>query len=155
MYAHVIILFIQSEQTLNYFLIWWNGFIGSWLRIADFPSSGFEWLLTLRHNFAWNAVSGGYCFFQAPWDQDGFSIAQYMYIHFIMLPYHHRRIHCIISIQFVYPPILSSADTLYIFAFFQMLLNGHDKYAKSYLRLMLFSGCNFEGKFLYFPFKRG
>ena len=97
-------------------------FIGSWLCIADFPSSGFEWLLTLRHNFAWNAVSGGYCFFQAPWDQDGFSIAQYMYIHFIMLPYHHRRIHCIISIQFVYPPILSSADTLYIFAFFQMFI---------------------------------
>ena len=29
-----------------------------------------------------------------------------------------------------------------------MLLNGHDKYAKSYWKLMLFSGCNFEGKFL-------
>ena len=87
----------------------------------------------------------GHCFFQASWDQDGFSIAQYMYI---MLPYHHWRI--IIFIQFVYPPILSSADTLCIFAFFQMLLNGHDKYAKSYFRLMLLSGCNFEGKFLTF-----
>ena len=47
-------------------------------------------------------------------------------------PYHYRRKHCIIDIQFVYPPILSSADTLYIFAFSQMLLNGHDKYNKSY-----------------------
>ena len=37
---------------------------------------------------------GGSVFFQTPWDQDGFSIAEY--IQFIILPYHHRRIHCII-----------------------------------------------------------
>ena len=69
---------------------------------------------------------------------------------FFMLPYHHRRIHCIIYIQFVHSLILSSADRLYIFAYFQMLFNGQDKYAKSYWRLMLFSGCNYEGKFLTF-----
>ena len=124
------------------------------LCIADFPSSGFDWLLTLRHDFAWNVVSWGvgggvgYCFCRLPeikiaflllntciyilWLCCHIIIGAYIVLSisnlFIRL-YYHRRIHCI------------------YLHFFQMLLNGHDKYAKSYWRLMLFSGCNFEGSF--------